>query len=160
MINGSGTFDALAAQRAFGPALARDFPFAAYVSKTITLQPRAGNPAPRLWEAPGGLINSIGLPNKGLDGYMAEDLPALHELLAAAGGEGVQTPPPLITNVMGSSEQELRGARRRLRRARRDRRDRAQRVLPERQDRPGHRRRPGAACSRSSAPAAPTPPSR
>jgi dihydroorotate dehydrogenase (NAD+) catalytic subunit len=107
VINGSGTFDALAAQRAFGPALARDFPFAAYVSKTITLQPRAGNPAPRLWEAPGGLINSIGLPNKGLDGYMAEDLPALHELLAAAGGEGVQTPPPLITNVMGSSEQEF-----------------------------------------------------
>jgi dihydroorotate dehydrogenase (NAD+) catalytic subunit len=107
VINGSGTFDALAAQRAFGPALARDFPFAAYVSKTITLQPRAGNPAPRLWEAPGGLINSIGLPNKGLDGYMAEDLPALHELLSAAGGQGAQTPPPLITNVMGSSEQEF-----------------------------------------------------
>jgi dihydroorotate dehydrogenase (NAD+) catalytic subunit len=106
VINGSGTFDALAAQRAFGPALARDFPFAAYVSKTITLQPRAGNPAPRLWEAPGGLINSIGLPNKGLDAYMAEDLPALHELLAAAGGEGTP-PPPLITNVMGSSEQEF-----------------------------------------------------
>jgi dihydroorotate dehydrogenase (NAD+) catalytic subunit len=107
VINGSGTFDALAARRAFGPALARDFPFAAYVSKTITLAPRAGNPAPRLWEAPGGLINSIGLPNKGLDGYMAEDLPALAELLADAGGEGAQTPPPLITNVMGSSEQEF-----------------------------------------------------
>ncbi|MHB8235824.1 MAG: dihydroorotate dehydrogenase [Solirubrobacteraceae bacterium] len=107
VINGSGTFDALAAQRAFGPAVARDFPFAAYVSKTITLQPRAGNPAPRLWETPGGLINSIGLPNKGLDGYMEEDLPALAELLAAAGGEGARTPPPLITNVMGSSEQEF-----------------------------------------------------
>ena len=56
-------------------AATRDFPFAAFVSKTITLQPRAGNPPPRLWETAGGLINSIGLPNKGLDGYLAEDLP-------------------------------------------------------------------------------------
>ncbi|MEA2141044.1 MAG: dihydroorotate dehydrogenase catalytic subunit, partial [Solirubrobacteraceae bacterium] len=62
VINGSGTFDAIAARRAFGPALERDFPFAAFVSKTITLSPRAGNPPPRLWETPGGLINSIGLP--------------------------------------------------------------------------------------------------
>ena len=54
VINGSGTFDALAARRAFGEALDEEFPFAAFVSKTITLQPRAGNPPPRLWEAPGG----------------------------------------------------------------------------------------------------------
>ena len=77
VINGSGTFDAIAARAAFGAALEADFPFAAYVSKTITLQPRAGNPPPRLWEAPPGLINSIGLPNKGLEGYIAEDLPEL-----------------------------------------------------------------------------------
>jgi dihydroorotate dehydrogenase (NAD+) catalytic subunit len=96
VINGSGTFDAIAARRAFGPALERDFPFAAFVSKTITLSPRAGNPPPRLWETPGGLINSIGLPNKGLDAYIAEDLPRLAEL-------GV----PLITNVMGSSAEEF-----------------------------------------------------
>ena len=96
VINGSGTFDAIAARRAFGPALGRDFPFAAYVSKTITLAARAGNPAPRLWEAPGGLINSIGLPNKGLDGYIAEDLAQLAEL-----------PVPLITNVMGSTAEEF-----------------------------------------------------
>ncbi len=43
----------IAAANAFGERLARSFPFAAYVSKTITLQPRAGNPPPRLWEAPG-----------------------------------------------------------------------------------------------------------
>jgi dihydroorotate dehydrogenase (NAD+) catalytic subunit len=111
VINGSGTFDAIAARRAFGPALARDFPFAAYVSKTITLQPRAGNPSPRLWEAPSGLINSIGLPNKGVDAYIEEDLPLLDELLADAGegddaGSG-STPVPLITNVMGSSAEEF-----------------------------------------------------
>ena len=51
VINGSGTFDALAAREAFGAALEAEFPFAAYVSKTITLEPRAGNPPPRLWEA-------------------------------------------------------------------------------------------------------------
>src|SRR5271168_4399765 len=96
IINGSGTFDALAARRAFGAALDEQFPFAAYVSKTITLEPRQGNPPPRLWEAPGGLINSIGLPNKGLAGYLAEDLPELATL-----------PVPLITNVMGSTVAEI-----------------------------------------------------
>ena len=111
IINGSGTFDALAAQRAFGAGLQREFPFAAYVSKTITLQPRSGNPPPRLWEAPSGLINSIGLPNKGLRGYLEEDLPALAELLGAAqagdGAEGADVGVPLITNVMGSTAGEL-----------------------------------------------------
>lgn len=106
VINGSGTFDAIAARRVFGPALAREFPFAAYVSKTITLEPRAGNPPPRLWEAAGGMINSIGLPNKGLDGYLVEDLPQLAELLAEA-GEACGAPVPLITNVMGSTGAEL-----------------------------------------------------
>jgi dihydroorotate dehydrogenase (NAD+) catalytic subunit len=96
VINGSGTFDALAARRAFGAALDAEFPFSAYVSKTITLQPRPGNPPPRLWEAPGGLVNSIGLPNKGLAGYLAEDLPELATL-----------PVPLITNVMGSTAAEI-----------------------------------------------------
>ena len=61
-----------------------DFPFAAFVSKTITLAPRAGNPSPRLWEAQAGLINSIGLPNKGLEGYLADDLPALARSRATA----------------------------------------------------------------------------
>src|SRR3712207_8733897 len=51
---------------AFGDALLEDFPFAAFVSKTVTLAPRQGNPPPRLWELGAGMINSIGLPNKGL----------------------------------------------------------------------------------------------
>ncbi len=96
VVNGSGTFDALAARRAFGEAVDAAFPFAAYVSKTITLAPRAGNPPPRLWEAPAGLINSIGLPNKGLERYLAEDLPQYATL-----------PVPLITNVMGSTAEEV-----------------------------------------------------
>ncbi|HVR05924.1 MAG TPA: dihydroorotate dehydrogenase [Solirubrobacteraceae bacterium] len=106
VINASGTFDLVAAAAAFGEdALRAGFPFAAFVSKTITLAPRAGNPPPRLWEAPAGLINSIGLPNKGLDGYLAEELPALTRLLADTQGAG--RPAPLITNVMGSTGEEI-----------------------------------------------------
>lgn len=96
VVNGSGTFDAIAARDVFGEALAERFPFAAFVSKTITLAPRAGNPPPRLFEAPAGLINSIGLPNRGLAGYIAADLPQLARL-----------PVPLITNVMGSTSDEI-----------------------------------------------------
>ena len=96
VINASGTFDAIAAHRAFGDALLERFPFAAYVSKTVTVEPRQGNPPPRLLEQAGGMINSIGLPNKGLRGYLAEDLPRLAEL-----------PVPLIVNVMGFGRDEV-----------------------------------------------------
>jgi dihydroorotate dehydrogenase (NAD+) catalytic subunit len=96
IVNGSGTFDAIAARRAFGDALLESFPFAAFVSKTVTLEPRQGNPPPRLWELGAGMINSIGLPNKGLQGYLAEDLPRLAEL-----------PVPLIVNVMGFTREEV-----------------------------------------------------
>ncbi len=96
IINGSGTFDAIAAHRAFGEQLVEGFPFAAFVSKTVTLEPRQGNPPPRLWEAAGGLINSIGLPNKGLGGFLSGDLPQLATL-----------PVPLIVNVMGFSREEV-----------------------------------------------------
>jgi dihydroorotate dehydrogenase (NAD+) catalytic subunit len=96
IINASGTFDAIAAHRAFGDELLERFPFAAFVSKTVTLEPRQGNPPPRLWEVAGGLINSIGLPNKGLSGYLEHDLPFLADL-----------PVPLIVNVMGFSRDEV-----------------------------------------------------
>jgi dihydroorotate dehydrogenase (NAD+) catalytic subunit len=96
IVNASGTFDAIAARRAFGDALLEDFPFAAFVSKTVTLAPRQGNPPPRLWEVAGGMINSIGLPNKGLAGYLEADLPELAAL-----------PVPLIVNVMGFGREEV-----------------------------------------------------
>ena len=96
VINGSGTFDVIAARRVFGSALDDNFPFAAFVSKTITLEPRLGNPPPRLFETAAGMINSIGLPNRGLAGYLEHDLPELATL-----------PVPLITNVMGSNADEV-----------------------------------------------------
>ena len=101
----------MAAAEAFGEGLLEDFPFAAYVSKTITLAPRAGNPPPRIWEVPAGMINSIGLPNKGLEGYLDVDLPRLAGITTRGhdpGGELRDV--PLITNVMGSSAAELRDA--------------------------------------------------
>jgi dihydroorotate dehydrogenase (NAD+) catalytic subunit len=98
VLNGSGTFDAIAAQRAFGDALLERFPFSAFVSKTITPEPRAGNPPPRLYETPSGMINSIGLPNKGLEGFLAQDLPRLAEL-----------PVPLVVSVMATDRDGFSG---------------------------------------------------
>jgi dihydroorotate dehydrogenase (NAD+) catalytic subunit len=97
VLNGSGTYDAIAARRTFGDELLERFPFDCFVSKTITLAPRQGNPPPRLWETPAGLINSIGLPNKGLEGFLAEDLPKLADL-----------PVPLCVSVMGFDHEELK----------------------------------------------------
>ena len=96
IINASGTFDAIAARRAFGDAVLERFPFSAYVSKTITPAPRTGNPPPRLWEEPAGMVNSIGLPNKGLEGFLESDLPQLAEL-----------PVPLIVSVMATSAEQF-----------------------------------------------------
>ena len=96
VLNGSGCYDAIAARRAFGDELLERFPCAAFVSKTITPEPRDGNPPPRLWETPAGMINSIGLPNKGLAGFIEGDL---HSLAAL--------PVPLIVSVMGTSREQF-----------------------------------------------------
>ena len=47
----------------------------ALVTKTITRELRAGNPLPRVVERPGGLINSIGIPSKGVPHFLANTLP-------------------------------------------------------------------------------------
>jgi dihydroorotate dehydrogenase (NAD+) catalytic subunit len=96
VINASGTFDAIAARRVYGDALLENFPFSAFVSKTITPEPRIGNEPQRIWETPAGMINSIGLPNKGLEGFLADDLPQLAEL-----------PVPLIVSVMATGREEF-----------------------------------------------------
>jgi dihydroorotate dehydrogenase (NAD+) catalytic subunit len=97
VINASGTFDAIAARRVYGDQLLEQFPFSAFVSKTITLEPRAGNEPQRIWETPAGMINSIGLPNKGLDGFLAGDLPRLADL-----------PVPLIVSVMATGHDDFK----------------------------------------------------
>ena len=97
VINASGTFDAIAARRVYGDELLERFPFSAFVSKTITIEPRVGNEPQRIWETPAGMINSIGLPNKGLEGFLAEDLPQLGEL-----------PVPLIVSVMATGHEDFK----------------------------------------------------
>ena len=68
----------------------------ALVTKTVTREPRPGNPMPRLWETSGGLLNSIGLMNPGIDRFRREVLPA-----ALAVG------PPLVVNIGGYEEEEF-----------------------------------------------------
>jgi len=67
----------------------------AFTTKSITLKPRAGNPAPRLVETRGGLINSIGLANVGLERFLAEKLPFAASL-------GI----PVFVNIAGSAAAE------------------------------------------------------
>ncbi|MGZ4397538.1 MAG: dihydroorotate dehydrogenase [Gaiellaceae bacterium] len=73
ILNASGCLDALAA-----PDVARQLD--AFVSKTIMLEPRAGNPAPRIAETEAGMLNSIGLQGPGIDAFLAEQLPQLEDL--------------------------------------------------------------------------------
>ncbi len=47
------------------------------VTKAVTLEPRIGNPPPRIWEFPGGVINSVGLENPGLEAFCRDILPGL-----------------------------------------------------------------------------------
>jgi len=67
----------------------------AIVVKGLTLNPRPGNPPPRIAETTGGLLNSIGLQNIGLDGFLREKLPRLRRYAT-----------PIIVNFLGTSEQE------------------------------------------------------
>ncbi len=64
----------------------------AWVSKTVTVVPREGNPAPRIRETEAGFLNSIGLENRGVAAYIAEVLPSLRSLKV-----------PIITNIGGES---------------------------------------------------------
>jgi len=63
----------------------------AIVTKTVTLEPRAGNPPTRIAETAGGMLNTIGLENVGLARFVAEKLPALRRMhavvIASIGGE-------------------------------------------------------------------------
>ena len=67
-------------------------------SKGLTLYPRAGNRGMRIRETASGIINSVGLENKGIDLFNKEDLPALKELKDS----GVR----LIVNISGSTIDE------------------------------------------------------
>ena len=97
MINASGTFDAIAARRAFGDALLERFPFAAFVSKTVTLAPAPGQPAAA---AVGARRRADQLDRAAQQGPARATWPRTCRELAAL-------PVPLIVNVMGFSRDEV-----------------------------------------------------
>src|SRR5216117_2909381 len=49
----------------------------AVVVKSLSAEPWAGNPAPRVHETDGGMLNSVGLQNPGVEAWLAEELPDL-----------------------------------------------------------------------------------
>jgi dihydroorotate dehydrogenase (NAD+) catalytic subunit len=67
----------------------------ALILKTVTLEPCRGNPAPRIWETTGGMLNSIGLENVGIEALVEEVLPALSDIgipiFASIAGDTVKT---------------------------------------------------------------------
>jgi len=67
----------------------------AIVTKSITLNPREGNPPPRIVETSSGMINSIGLANIGVEKYISDMLPVYEEMDT-----------PIIMNIAGSSMTE------------------------------------------------------
>ena len=64
--------------------------------KGTTREPRFGNPTPRIAEAPGGMLNAVGLQNPGVDAVIAEELPKLRAVFHK----------PVIANVSGFSVEE------------------------------------------------------
>src|SRR5437764_11849175 len=62
----------------------------AIVTKGLSREPIAGNPAPRLWHTEAGMINSVGLQNVGVDAFIRDKLPKLR-----------QYDVPVIANVFG-----------------------------------------------------------
>lgn len=54
----------------------------AHVTKTITAEKRGGNPTPRVCEVRGSMLNSIGIPSKGLDHFLTQTIPFYHRFNA------------------------------------------------------------------------------
>lgn len=67
------------------------------VTKSVTVEPRWGNPAPRVAEYPGGMLNSVGLANPGLDAVRKEKLPWMRRHLGGL---------PVFVSVAGARAEE------------------------------------------------------
>ncbi len=68
------------------------------VTKAVSVEPRKGNPAPRVAEFPGGMINAVGLANPGLDVVRRDHLPRLAALVSRA---------RVLVNVVGFAVDEF-----------------------------------------------------
>ena len=67
----------------------------AVIVKGTTLHPRPGNPGPRIYETPAGMLNAIGLENPGIELFLQEYLPRLRERQVT-----------VIANIAGNSIEE------------------------------------------------------
>jgi dihydroorotate dehydrogenase (NAD+) catalytic subunit len=106
LINASGTMEIFEVAEVLGPHVLDRPPVAAYVSKTVTLEPRLGNPAPRILETAGGMLNAIGLTGRGIEAFVEHELPRLLAL-----------PCPLILSIGGFSVSEYISLARQLQQA-------------------------------------------
>ena len=75
----------------------------AVVEKTVTRRPRKGNPPPRVWETPSGMLNSIGLENYGLEGWIKKRYPEVKDypcaLVVSVSGETVEEYGELVAAI-------------------------------------------------------------
>lgn len=68
----------------------------AIITKTITVKARPGNPMPRICETSSGMLNAIGLQNKGLEDFIENKIPYFKKIGA-----------PLIVSIAGESAEEF-----------------------------------------------------
>ncbi len=73
------------------------------IVKGVSLKPMKGNPPPRIWETPSGMLNAIGLENPGVEVFLKEKLPYLRKFDTA-----------VIVNVFGYSLEDYVGVVERL----------------------------------------------
>ncbi len=75
----------------------------AIITKTVTIKPRQGNVMPRIYETPSGMLNSIGLQNKGIDEFIEHKIPYFSKIKTH-----------LIVNIAGESVEDYVELARRL----------------------------------------------
>ena len=92
----------------------------AVVVKGITSVPWAGNPMPRIFETPSGMLNAIGLQNVGVDGFIDKKLPYLQDFDV-----------PVIVNICGEQVGRVPRSHREVRRCRWGCGNRTQHLLPK-----------------------------
>ena len=96
------------------------------IPKTVTFRPRAGNPTPRTVETASGLLNAIGLDNDGISHFREHHLPYLRTVGTA-----------VIANIAGEDEDQFVAMAETARAGAWPGGRRAQRVLSQREPRPG-----------------------
>jgi dihydroorotate dehydrogenase (NAD+) catalytic subunit len=75
----------------------------AIVTKTVTPKLRKGNPMPRIFETPSGMLNAIGLQNKGIDDFIENKIPYFRKIKTH-----------LIVNIAGESTEDFVGLAKKL----------------------------------------------